>query len=244
VCIDLLTTNGLPEQSNTPTDFYNADFEQLPILACNMDLQFKAKAMSPRFGHGAFLLCLEQLYERITGRKLDYSAIIGKPSEITYRYAEHMISKHSHSLGYKRPISKMYFFGDNPEVDILGANLYNNFVSRNRRLNVRRLSKEERGCIFQSCSSIVSSRNIPEEDLLPQTARIMYSVLVHTGVYKPLDRAGKHQQFSTHCHRDFQGASDLVLPTYEASTVLDGVMHILHENNCEFFEPATHETTD
>ena len=32
-----------------------------------MDLQWMAEAVMPRFGHGAFLLCLESLYKKITG---------------------------------------------------------------------------------------------------------------------------------------------------------------------------------
>ena len=57
----------------------------LPILACNMDLQWMAEAPMPRFGHGAFLLCLENLFKKVTGRDLVYTGLIGKPSEITYR---------------------------------------------------------------------------------------------------------------------------------------------------------------
>ncbi len=34
----------------------------LPIIACNKDLTFKGAASLPRFGHGAFLECLESLY--------------------------------------------------------------------------------------------------------------------------------------------------------------------------------------
>ena len=56
-----------------------------------MDLQWMAEAVLPRFGHGAFLLCLENLYKKVTGRDLVYSALIGKPSEITYRHGEHVL---------------------------------------------------------------------------------------------------------------------------------------------------------
>ena len=65
----------------------------LPILACNMDLQWMAEAVMPRFGHGAFLLCLENLYKKVTGRDMVYTALIGKPSEITYRHAEHVLQQ-------------------------------------------------------------------------------------------------------------------------------------------------------
>jgi len=46
-----------------------------------------------RLGHGAFLLCLENLYKKITGRDLTYTALIGKPSEITYEYSQKLIEE-------------------------------------------------------------------------------------------------------------------------------------------------------
>ena len=42
-----------------------------------------AKAPIPRFGNGAFLLCLEALYEKMTGHPLEYTALVGKPSVVT-----------------------------------------------------------------------------------------------------------------------------------------------------------------
>ncbi len=78
--IDVLVTDGLPAVApRTPP------YPHLPVLACNMDLQWMAEAVMPRFGHGAFLVSLENLYKKITGMDLIYSALIGKPSEITYR---------------------------------------------------------------------------------------------------------------------------------------------------------------
>ncbi len=57
---DLLLTDGnpgvIPTESNTNRD-------HIPIIACNRDLVFKAAADLPRFGHGAFLTCLEALYK-------------------------------------------------------------------------------------------------------------------------------------------------------------------------------------
>ena len=44
-----------------------------------------AKAPIPRFGNGAFLLCLEALYEKMTGTPLEYTALVGKPSVVTYQ---------------------------------------------------------------------------------------------------------------------------------------------------------------
>lgn len=44
-----------------------------------------------RFGHGMFLLCLESVYRKLTGRELQYQALLGKPCLLTYQYAEHLL---------------------------------------------------------------------------------------------------------------------------------------------------------
>lgn len=64
-----------------------------------------------RFGHGAFLVCLENLYKKITGQDLVYSALIGKPSEITYCHAERMVIKHARHIGITEPIKRLYAVG-------------------------------------------------------------------------------------------------------------------------------------
>ncbi|XP_008400681.1 cat eye syndrome critical region protein 5-like isoform X2 [Poecilia reticulata] len=84
--VDVLLTNG------RPGCVYDARLSaQMPILACNMDLLWMAEAPSPRFGHGMFLLCLESIYRKLTGRRLEYEAVLGKPSLLTYQYAEQLL---------------------------------------------------------------------------------------------------------------------------------------------------------
>ena len=87
--IDLLLTNGHPYQGITD----EIPYPHIPIIACNADLQFMSDAPRPRFGHGAFLACLEALYEKITGYQLQYEALIGKPAETTYAHAEDALIK-------------------------------------------------------------------------------------------------------------------------------------------------------
>lgn len=57
VLIDVLMTNGDPRSK-----FKYVPSPHLPIIACNKDITFKGLAALPRFGHGAFLECLEALY--------------------------------------------------------------------------------------------------------------------------------------------------------------------------------------
>ena len=49
--------------------------------------------------------------QKVTGHELQYTALIGKPSEITYRYAEHALTRESKKMGYNQPIKTMYFIG-------------------------------------------------------------------------------------------------------------------------------------
>jgi ribonucleotide monophosphatase NagD (HAD superfamily) len=50
-------TNGDPRAK-----FKFVPSPHLPIIAANKDLTFKGASALPRFGHGAFLECLESLY--------------------------------------------------------------------------------------------------------------------------------------------------------------------------------------
>lgn len=64
-----------------------------------------------RFGHGMFLVCLESIYKKITGRELKYEALIGKPSVVTYNYAELLIRQQAESLGWTSPVERLYAIG-------------------------------------------------------------------------------------------------------------------------------------
>ncbi|KAJ8301677.1 hypothetical protein KUTeg_020664, partial [Tegillarca granosa] len=216
--IDLLLTNGKPNKA--PTAF--SPKTQLPIIACNMDLVFMDKACMPRFGHGAFLVCLEGLYKKITGKDLEYTALIGKPCEITYRYAEHTIAAVAKRLGIDKPIRKLYFIGDNPQVDIVGANLYD------------RLLRQSAGNV-NSRIRLPRSRSIPSESsLYEQTVTKMESLLVETGVYKPdskkYSKAGSDEAVY-HGHRDIEHEPSLTEPSKYVPDVLGAIKHIFQQEN-------------
>ncbi|NXR56149.1 HDHD5 hydrolase, partial [Hippolais icterina] len=104
--IDVLLTSGYPgnpyEQENYP---------HIPVLACNMDLMWVAEAQSPRFGHGTFMVCLENIYKKITGKDLKYEALMGKPSRLTYQYAEHLIRAQALQRSWEQPIQTLYAVG-------------------------------------------------------------------------------------------------------------------------------------
>ncbi|CAG7837229.1 unnamed protein product [Allacma fusca] len=207
--IDVIMTNGLPTEAPK-----HVPRPHIPILACNMDLQWMAEACMPRFGHGAFLVCLENLYKKITGQDLVYSALIGKPSEITYFHAERMVIKHARKIGITEPIKRLYAVGDNINTDIFGANLYNQYLSRSQTVSVA-----------TKRSVAVGARNIhnllggnPSE--CDQETEQCFSVLVETGVYSQ----DREECLLDHSPRDFLPVEEkLREPDYTTSNVLQAI---------------------
>jgi hypothetical protein len=73
--------------------------------------------------------CLENLYQvniicffrtkkklfiyikKISGHRLEYTTMVGKPSELTYYHAEYLISLHASEIGLKLPIKRLYAIG-------------------------------------------------------------------------------------------------------------------------------------
>ena len=104
--IDLLMTNGMPCQINSIVPY-----PHIFTIACNMDLLWVSQAPLPRFGHGAFLYCLESLYKKVSGHDLIYTGLIGKPSIITYCYATSRLIEHARAIGINREIDTIYAVG-------------------------------------------------------------------------------------------------------------------------------------
>lgn len=224
--IDLLLTQGKP--TDAPSDVHTVP--QLPVIACNMDLVFMAEACMPRFGHGAFLVCLEALYKKITGKELEYTSLVGKPCEITYRFAEHTVSKIAKRMGIKKPLRRLYFFGDNPHVDIVGANLYDRYIKQNA-LNLANGNESDGSTSStSSSSSLPSSRIIPSgSELNEQTVEHCYSMLVGTGVYKAgteMNKKGPDGKIIYHGHRDIAHEPHLTQPHKFVHDVHDGINYI------------------
>ncbi|NXC27727.1 HDHD5 hydrolase, partial [Campylorhamphus procurvoides] len=117
--IDVLLTSGYPGNP-----YHHENYPHIPVLACNMDLMWVAEAQSPRFGHGTFMVCLENIYKKITGRDLKYEALMGKPSRLTYQYAEQLIRAQALHRHWQQPIHTLYAVGDNVMTDVYGANLW------------------------------------------------------------------------------------------------------------------------
>uniref|UniRef100_A0A8U7M5B9 Haloacid dehalogenase-like hydrolase domain-containing 5 n=1 Tax=Corvus moneduloides TaxID=1196302 RepID=A0A8U7M5B9_CORMO len=181
--IDVLLTSGYPgnpyEQENYP---------HIPVLACNMDLMWVAEAQSPRFGHGTFMVCLENIYKKITGKELKYEALMGKPSRLTYQYAEHLIRAQALQRSWEQPIQTLYAVGDNLMTDVYGANLYNPRIQAKLELA---------SAAAAHCRSVLVCTGVYNP---------------HTEV--PLDTRDSIAETVFHGHRDFRFDPGLVEPDH------------------------------
>ena len=104
--------------------------------------------------------------QNISGHDLKYTSFVGKPYEISYQYAEAVANKIALKNGQQK-IETVYFVGDNPEVDIVGANMYNHVLKEETNLK----------------TSISGYSLLSDSKLLSATA--CESILVCTGVYDP-----------------------------------------------------------
>uniref|UniRef100_H2ZHK3 Uncharacterized protein n=1 Tax=Ciona savignyi TaxID=51511 RepID=H2ZHK3_CIOSA len=177
--IDVLVTQGKPNQPPC------IEGEQLPVLAVNMDLQWMAKANIPRFGHGAFLVCLENLYKKICGEDLVYTALVGKPSEITYEYSQKLIEEIATGLNMPH-LDTVYAIGDNPLTDIYGANMFNKFLGKKRREIERKKREFETIHSFPLLPTRRHNQRPRHKKVTHPFFVLCTSVLVCTGVYKPV----------------------------------------------------------
>lgn len=209
---DVLLTGG-----NLSNVYETSHSSHLPLLACNVDLMWMAEAQAPRFGHGTFMVCLENIYKKITGQELKYEALMGKPSELTYHYAEYLIRTQAAERGWRSPITSLYAVGDNLMTDIYGANLYNRYLKE-------RLARKSGQAVQQaltgtgaSVSQDEDTDNDWESELASPSATSCKSILVCTGVYNPhmeLLRDTNHciKETVFHGHRDFRFEPALIEP--------------------------------
>ncbi|XP_050565892.1 haloacid dehalogenase-like hydrolase domain-containing 5 [Cygnus atratus] len=216
--IDVLLSNGSPG-----AELEEIPYPHLPVLACNMDLLWMAEAKMPRFGHGTFLLCLENIYKKVTGRELKYEALIGKPSTVTYCYAEYLINEQAKKQGWNSPIRRLYAIGDNPMSDVYGANLYNNYLKSAQRNQVQaglKRSPQAASPQTEDCLAVESCK----------------SILVCTGVYRhnaevPSKPEERNTETVFHGHRDFGFDPSLVEASYIVQDVNEAVQLAFKKEN-------------
>ncbi|RZS07445.1 hypothetical protein BHM03_00038276 [Ensete ventricosum] len=103
------------------------------ILRCGGKIKFRLKSSavfpSERLGMGAFRIALESIYNSINSSPLEYTSF-GKPNPFVFKNAESILTKLVTNMcqvketmkGEKCGLDTIYMIGDNPKVDINGAN--------------------------------------------------------------------------------------------------------------------------
>lgn len=222
--LDVIKCNGKLDKA--PMKFPEVN---LPILACNTDMVWMAEASMPRFGHGTFLHCLESVYEKLSGRELNYTAIVGKPSEITYYYAESMLKKHAESIGINVPLRRIYAVGDNLDTDIYGANVYNQILENNKRLRHKK-ARSLNGQIEEEKISDLDEENFNSE------AESITSILVRTGVFQgDVNDLNNHSVDMSLAHKDMIVDLGLIKPRLVKDNVLEAVKSVFQMENFKNF---------
>lgn len=106
----------------------------------------------------------------------------------------------------------VFLHRDNQQVDIAGANLYQNYIDTKHN----GMAEE-------------TSLSIPAGNLLPQTVSSIHSILVKTGVYK---HSSASSNLAHQSHRDFPLTSDMFQPTVVVENVEEAVQYILRKEHC------------
>ena len=121
--------NGDPA---SPNRGYLQDGQPSIYFSCQ-DLTYAAKYPQPRMARGAFTKALEGIWAAHTGgARLIKSFVCGKPTQVTYEYAEKaLLNYHTEKyaedfadIRHLPEIETVYMIGDNPASDIAGANAF------------------------------------------------------------------------------------------------------------------------
>jgi HAD superfamily hydrolase (TIGR01456 family) len=131
VIIDLLLSErgvyGTRSKKNGDASLPNCGYQQddqPPLYFANGDLLWSNDFEHPRLGQGAFISALEGVWNALTGGAAAgvelKKTVIGKPTKITYQFAEDRFFEIRPRLQGK--LKTIYMVGDNPESDIRGAN--------------------------------------------------------------------------------------------------------------------------
>jgi HAD superfamily hydrolase (TIGR01456 family) len=221
---DVLMSNGKVEEFNGIIKN-----PHIPVLACNTDFVWMSEASMPRFGHGTFLHCLEQLYAKLSNQVLKYSAIVGKPAEITYLYAENCLKQHAKALGFNSNIKRIYAIGDNIDTDIYGANVYNQILENNLISRQRKQLKAIEADDGSNTSEIsFINEHLSMSDDIDCSAESCESILVCTGVYRSDVQSNNKLNYG---HRDMIVDETLKTPKYICNDVYDAVNLVLNMEN-------------
>uniref|UniRef100_A0A0X3NUP3 Cat eye syndrome critical region protein 5 n=2 Tax=Schistocephalus solidus TaxID=70667 RepID=A0A0X3NUP3_SCHSO len=217
ILLDLLIHDGDPSKN---LEDCGSDYQShLPVFACSSDLVWAGEAPSPRLAHGSFLICLESLYERITGHRLQYTSLIGKPSPVTYTFALSQLNAiAAKDFGATQPLRRIYCIGDNVDVDVYGANLYNLCLKTLTSEAFTKISRRVHSLIQEEHPNLTS---MPFSEPGPEEAgqRSIYDTLIESSLAMP----NILQQLAAHTHLEESVCS------FSSILVLTGVYQEHHK---------------
>ncbi|KAJ2711523.1 hypothetical protein H4R19_003208 [Coemansia spiralis] len=102
--------------------------QSVPLYMSNSDLVFSNEYAHPRFGQGAYHVCLHAMWDALTaGAPLAHTRF-GKPFRVQYDFAERLLDQlackavPATDVAQLRARRRVYAIGDNPAADIAGAN--------------------------------------------------------------------------------------------------------------------------
>ncbi|KAH3881128.1 hypothetical protein DPMN_005051 [Dreissena polymorpha] len=162
--------------------------------------------------------------QKISGRELKYTALVGKPSELTYHHADYLLYQQALKMGIKG-IHTIYCVGDNPESDIYGANLYNKYLEKRVQQRVKKPVHQVVGSHAPEYDSDSEFESDLPDELSGVYAKSCQSILVCTGVYcssRDYVTYGRPRS-SNHNHRDFVLDPVLTQPMYVTQNVYEAV---------------------
>lgn len=122
ILLDLALSDGGVLGTRRPNSKMAVPKPSVPIHFANNDLVWATDYPLVRYGQGAFRSVIAALYKQTTGHSLEHT-VIGKPSRVTYEFADKLISNLPTSRANGSP-NKIYMIGDNPASDLAGADAY------------------------------------------------------------------------------------------------------------------------
>ena len=131
------------------------------------------------------------------------------------------------------------FSRDNPEVDIVGSNLYDKYIIRSRRRSYQFLQEEGHidSAILEKEIALAKCRAVPKEaEFEMQTVKKIDGILVGTGVFDANKASSPKEEDTYRGHRDFEANyySQLRMPTVYVDNILEAIKYVSTDQRSKY----------